>query len=236
MVHQQRPCPPTNHRCHPHTANAPLPPPPRVPTQPRGGNRTPTPASPHPPASRSPRTPTAQDYEESPRPADASSRRDLMRPTHAHSSAQGHGPAQGQWWRRWTNTQLWELRRWAREEPSLEGLVHRPRKGLAENRCLQPAGGVDATGCMGSHAGQCAPPPGSPPPQPPRARGPPICPQAPAGDPPGDATRLHTPVGHQPQPNPAHTHPLATPQVSAHRHQRHPQHPWSPVRHTARRA
>ena len=51
------------------------------------------------------------------------------------------------WWRRlacagtWvTQTQLWELRKWARAEPSLEGLVHRPRKGSAENPRLQPAG------------------------------------------------------------------------------------------------
>ena len=32
-----------------------------------------------------------------------------------------------------THTQLWELREWARTEPSLEGLVHRPRKGIVEN-------------------------------------------------------------------------------------------------------
>ena len=43
-------------------------------------------------------------------------------------------------------------------------------------------GGVDAAGRMGSHAGRCAPPPGSPPPQPPRAPGPSVCPQAPAGE------------------------------------------------------
>ena len=88
-----------------------------------------------------PRTPTAQDYEESPRPATATSPHDHITPTHAHSSAQGHGPAEGQWWRRWTHTQLWELRKWARAEPSLEGLVQRPRKGSAENRRLQPSGG-----------------------------------------------------------------------------------------------
>ena len=37
--------------------------------------------------------------------------------------------------------QLWELGKWAGAEPSLEGLVHRPRKGSMENRRLQPAGG-----------------------------------------------------------------------------------------------
>ena len=97
-------------------------------------------------------------------------------------------------------------------------------------------GGVDAAGRMGSHAGRCAPPPGSPPPQPPRAPGPPVRPQAPAGDPPGNAARRHPPVGHHPKPSPARTHPLTTPQASAHRHRRHPQHPRSPARHTTRRA
>ena len=93
------------------------------------------------PRPHSPRTPTAQDYEESPRPATATSPHDHITPTHAHSSAQGHGPAQGQWWRRWTHTQLLELQKWPWAEPSLEGLVHRPRRGSAENRRLQPAGG-----------------------------------------------------------------------------------------------
>ena len=62
-------------------------------------------------------------------------------PTHAHSSAQDRRPAQGQWWQRWTDTQLWELRKWAPGEPSLEGLVHQPRKGSVENCRLRPAGG-----------------------------------------------------------------------------------------------
>ena len=88
-----------------------------------------------------PRTPMTQDYEESRRPATATSPHDHIKPTHAHSSAQGHGPAQGQWWRRRTHTQLWELRRSARAESSLEGLVQRPRMGSAENCRLQPAGG-----------------------------------------------------------------------------------------------
>ena len=89
----------------------------------------------------SPRTPTEQDYEESPRPATATGPQDPVTPTHAHSSAQDRRPAQGQWWQRWTHTQLWELRKWARGEPSLEGLVHRPRKGSVENCRLRPAGG-----------------------------------------------------------------------------------------------
>ena len=62
------------------------------------------------PRPRSPRNPTAQDYEDSPGPAIATSPYDPTIPTHAHSSAEGHGPAQGQWWQRWTDTQLWELR------------------------------------------------------------------------------------------------------------------------------
>ena len=89
----------------------------------------------------SPRTPTAQDYEESLRPATATRRHDPITPAHAHSSAQGHGPGQGQWWWRWTRTQLWELRKWARAEPSLEGLIHRPQKGSMKNCGIQPAGG-----------------------------------------------------------------------------------------------
>ena len=89
----------------------------------------------------SPRTPTEQDYEESPRPATATGPQDPVTPTHAHSSAQDRRPAQGQWWQPWTHKQLWELRKWARGEPSLEGLVHRPRKESVENCRLWPAGG-----------------------------------------------------------------------------------------------
>ena len=89
----------------------------------------------------SPRTPTEQDYKESPRPATATGPHDPVTPTHAHSSAQDRKPAQGQWWQRWTHTQFWELRKWARGEPPHEGLVHRPRKGSVENCRLRPAGG-----------------------------------------------------------------------------------------------
>ena len=60
------------------------------------------------------RTPTEQDYEESPRPATATGPHDPVTPIHAHSSAQDRRPAQGQWWQRWTHTQLCELRKWAR--------------------------------------------------------------------------------------------------------------------------
>ena len=60
---------------------------------------------------------------------------------------------QGQWWQRWTHTQLWELRKWARGEPSLEGLVHRPGKGSVENCRLRPAGG----GCRRPHGKPCWP-------------------------------------------------------------------------------
>ena len=93
------------------------------------------------PRPRSPRTPTAQDYEHSPRPPPATSPHGPITPTHAPSSAQSHSPAQEQWWQHWTHTQLWELRKWARAEPSLKGLVHRLRKGSVENCRLQPAGG-----------------------------------------------------------------------------------------------
>ena len=68
------------------------------------------------------------------------------------------------------------------------------------------SGGVDAAGRMGSHAGRCAPAPGSPTPQPPRAPGPPVCPQAPAADPPGDGIRLwdntQSPTPHKDTPSP----------------------------------
>ena len=115
------------------------------------------------PRPNSPRNPAAQDYEESPRPATATSHHDPITPTHAQSSAQDRGPAQGQLWPRRTYTQLWELRKSARAEPSLKGLVHRSRERSVENCRLQQAGGVDAAGGMRSHAGRFAPPPGSPP-------------------------------------------------------------------------
>ena len=47
------------------------------------------------PRRHSPCTTTAQDYEESPRPTTATSPHDPITPTHAHSSAQGHGPRSG---------------------------------------------------------------------------------------------------------------------------------------------
>ena len=90
---------------------------------------------------RSPRTHTAQDYEHSPGPTSANSPHDPTTHTHAHghTSAQGQGPSRRQWWQRWTHTQLWELQKWARTEPSLEGLVRWPCRGSAENCRLQPA-------------------------------------------------------------------------------------------------
>ena len=57
----------------------------------------------------SPRAPTVQDYDEFPGPATATGPQDPVTPTHTHSSAQDRGHAQGQWWQRWTRTQLWEL-------------------------------------------------------------------------------------------------------------------------------
>ena len=94
------------------------------------------------PRPHSPRTPTEHDYEESPRPATATSPHDPITPTHAHPSAQDRGPAQGQWWRRWTHMQLWELRKWVPAEPPLESEQRPPA-----------VGGVDAAGRMGSHTG-----------------------------------------------------------------------------------
>ena len=91
----------------------------------------------------SPRTPTVQDYKDSPRPTAAASLHDSTAHTdvHAHAHGLGHGPAHGSWGQGWTHTQLWELQKLAPAEPSLEGLVCRPRRESAENRRLQPAGG-----------------------------------------------------------------------------------------------
>ena len=84
---------------------------------------------------RSQSTPRAQDYQ------DSSGLGTATTPTHVHSSVQGHGPTQGQWWQRWIHTQLWELRKWARPEPSLEDLIHLRLKGSVENCRLRPAAG-----------------------------------------------------------------------------------------------
>ena len=188
------------------------------------------------PRTRSPRIPMAQDYEESPRPATATSPHDPITPTYAHSSAERPRPRPG------TVMAALDPQAALGAAKVGPGRAH-PRgprtpapQGVGGEPPPPAAGGVDATGRMGSHAGRCASPPGSPPAQPPRAQGPPVCPQAPAGDRPGDATRRQTPVGHHLKPNPAHTHPLATPQASAHQHWRQPQQPRSPARHTARRA
>ena len=100
-------------------------------------------------AAGSPRTCTAQDYEDSPRPTAAASLHESTMRTHTHANAnanadahaQGHRPARGPWWQRWTHTQLWELRRCAPSETGLEGLVCQPCRKMSENRQLQPAGG-----------------------------------------------------------------------------------------------
>ena len=122
----------------PQTAHAPLSPPPRVPAQPRGGDRARTPA-----ASTSARAPTPRApprYRTTRNPPGPRS----PRPRHNHPRPlllPRPRPRPEQWWQRWTNTQLWKLRKWARGEPSLEGLVHRPCKGSLENCRLRPAGG-----------------------------------------------------------------------------------------------
>ena len=220
----------------PHTAHAPLPPLPRVPTQPRGRDRAHIPASPHPLAPPLPAyphgtglggIPQARHRHQSPRPRHTHLR-SLLRPRprprpgtvlsaldpHAALEAAKVGPG--------------------RALP--QGPCPRAPQGVGGELPPPAGGGTDAAGRMGSHAGRCARPPGSPPPQPPRAPGPHVCPQALAGGPPGDTVRRHPPVGHRPKLNPAHTHPLTDPQASVHRHRRHSQHPRSPARYTARRA
>ena len=65
----------------------------------------------------SPRTRTAQDYENFPRPTAAASPHYFTTRTHthahadAHAHAQGHRPASAPWWQRWTHKQLWEVRK-----------------------------------------------------------------------------------------------------------------------------
>ena len=217
----------------PHTAHAPLPPPPRVPTQPRGEDPAHIPASPHPLAPPLPAhphgtglrgIPQARHHHQSPRPRHTQPR-PLLRPRprprpgtvvaeldpHAALGAAKVGPG--------------------RALP--RGFGPPAPQGVGGELPPPAGGGVDAAGRMGSHAGRCAPPPGSPHLQPPRAPGPSVCPQAPAGDLPGDTARRHLPVGHHSKPNPTHTAPPTTPQTSAHQHWRHPQHPRSPARHTA---
>ena len=105
------------------------------------------------PRPRSPRTPTAQNYEESPRPATATSPLDPIIPTHAHSSAQGHGPAQGQWWRRWTHMQLWERRKWARQSPPSRAWSTGPPRGRWRTAASSRWGG----GCHRPHGKPCWP-------------------------------------------------------------------------------
>ena len=220
----------------PHTAHAPLPPPPRVPAQPRGGDRARTPAGPHPRAPPLPAhphvtglrgIPQARHRHRSPRPRHTHPRpllspRPQARPgtvvaaldPHAALGAANVGPG--------------------RALP--RGPGPSASQGVGGELPPPAGGGSDAVGHVGSHAGRCAPPPGSPPSQPPHAPRPPVCPQTPAGAPPGDTARRHLPVGHHPGPSPANTHTLTTPQASAQRHRRHPQHPRSPAHHTTRRA
>ena len=118
----------------PHTAHAPLPPPPRVETRPRGGGRARIPGSPHPPAPRLPAhphgtglrgIPQARHRHQSPRP-DPPPLRPLLRPRRR--------PRPG--------TVVAALDPHA----ALEGLVHQPRRGSVENCRLQPAGGLGWVG------------------------------------------------------------------------------------------
>ena len=90
----------------PHPANAPLRPPSQDPNptrrrRPCAGTRGSISA--HAPA---PHSTPATGLRGLPGPARATSLHDPTTPTHAHSSAQGHGPTHGQWWHRWTHTQL----------------------------------------------------------------------------------------------------------------------------------
>ena len=152
----------------PHATHAALPPPPRIPAQPRGGDRTRTPAGPHPRAPPLPTHPHGTGLRGIPQ---ARHRRRSPRPRHTHPRP------------------LLRPRPQARPGTVVAALDPHAALGAAEvgpGRALPrgpspsapqgvggelppPAGGgVDAAGRMGSHAGRCAPPPRSPPPQPPQ--------------------------------------------------------------------
>ena len=93
-------------------ADAPLLPPSWIPNQPRCRVVSTCPrvyVRPRPTDSL--RTPTAQDYEDSPGPTAAASLHDSTRRTHAYAQAHaiGHRRALGPWWQHWTHTQQWEL-------------------------------------------------------------------------------------------------------------------------------
>ena len=182
------------------------------------------------------RTPTEQDYEESPWPATATGPHGPVTPTHAHSYAQDRGPAQGQWWQRWIHTQLSELQSGPREGPPSRAWSGGPARGWWRAAASGRRGG----GCRRPHGKPCWPMRSTPwestPATSPRPRTIRMSSGACRGNPPGDTARRHPPVGHHPKPSPTHTHPLTTPQASAHRHWRHPQHPRSPAHHTTRRA
>ena len=138
----------------PHTAHAPLPPPPRLPTEPRGGDRARIPASQHLPALPLPAQPQgtglrgipqARHRYQSPRP-DHTHPRPLLRPRPR--------PRPG--------TVVAELDPHAALGAAKVGPGRALPRGPGPPAPQGPAGrGVDAAGCMGSHAGRCAP--GSPP-------------------------------------------------------------------------
>ena len=235
-VRQQRPCPPTNPRCQPTYSACPATAAAVSPNPTRGGDRARTPASPHPLAPPLPAHPHGTGLRRIPQ---ARYRHQSPRPRHTHPRPllrQRPRPRPGTVVAALDPHVALGAAKVGPDRALPRGPGPPAPQGVGGELPPPAGGGVDAAGRMGSHAGRCAPPPGSPPPQPPRAPGQPVCPQAPAGDPPGDTARRHPPVGHHPKPKPAHTHPLTTPQVSAHRHLRHPQHPKSPARHTARDA
>ena len=133
----------------PHQAEAPLPPPPRNPTRTRSRDRAPVPTGPRTPTPCSQRTPTAQDYEDSPGPITATSPH--VPHTHTHTSAQGNGPAHGQWWQHWTHTQLLELLKWARASPPSRSWSTGPARGRQRTATSSRPG----DGCHKPHGEPC---------------------------------------------------------------------------------
>ena len=138
----------------PHPAEAPLPPPPRVPTQSRGGDRVRVPASPHPPTPPLPTHPDGTGLRGNPR---ACRSHQSPRPHHTHPHPLPH-------FRPWPHPgtvvaalDLHAALGAAKVGPG-RALPQGPGPPAPQEVGEEPpppaGGGLDATGRMGSHAGQ----------------------------------------------------------------------------------
>ena len=184
----------------------------------------------------SPRTPTEEDYEESPRPVAATGPHDPVTPTHAHSSVKTAGPPKDSGGSAGPTRSSGSCESGPGESPPSRAWSIGPARGRWRTAASGRRGGwmphaaweamlADALQPLGVHPRNLSAP----------------------QDHPYVLRRLRETLqetqrdgirllGHHPKPSPAQTHPLTTPQASAHRHRRHPQHPRSPAHHTPRRA